>query len=221
MVYQKRHQGLSPGGEESPFGFRSNRGQIGGRTTYVHFVPHSAGPPVKLSCSDPVTGVHVPAVETGKAKHLCEEVVEQVPILNLAPVDLDVLGPLHDLAHVARGVLAHRLRRAAALEAQRLDQARIFRDGEAPDLVVHQVPLEDVDLQHGQSVEQVKDGGFGDEVTGAVQQAAILIMARSAQIRNPKSEIRNPKEIRDPKADSASSPFNSEALQRFAEVRKE
>ncbi|MCX6913520.1 MAG: hypothetical protein NT167_10815, partial [Verrucomicrobia bacterium] len=28
---------------------------------------------------------------------------------------------------------------------------------------------------------------------------------------NPKPEIRNPKEIRDPKADSASSPFNAEA----------
>ena len=37
---------------------------------------------------------------------------------------------------------------------------------------------------------------------------------------NPKPEIRNPKEIRDPKADSASSPFNAEA-QRFAEVRRE
>jgi len=34
---------------------------------------------------------------------------------------------------------------------------------------------------------------------------------------NPKPEIRNPKEIREPKADSASSPFNAEA-QRFAEV---
>ena len=34
---------------------------------------------------------------------------------------------------------------------------------------------------------------------------------------NPKPELRNPKEIRAPKADSASSPFNAEA-QRFAEV---
>ena len=37
---------------------------------------------------------------------------------------------------------------------------------------------------------------------------------------NPKPEIRNPKEIREPKADSASSPFNA-ALQRNAEKRRE
>ena len=92
--------------------------------------------------------------------------------------DMEALGPLHDLAHVARGVIAHRLRRAAALEAQRLDQARIFRDGEAPDLVVHQVPLEDVDLHHCQSIKQVQDGALGDEVAGAVQQVSAPAEAR-------------------------------------------
>jgi len=55
---------------------------------------------------------------------------------------------------------------------------------------------------------------------GAEKHLSPLTASNSHYAMAMAAQIRNPKEIRDPKADSASSPFNAEA-QRFAEVRRE